>query len=62
MKTPQATITVGESEMTRDVCSLTLRTRGVDGNTLRLTGGVDIKVPDEFAETVAAEYFGESDD
>jgi hypothetical protein len=56
-KTPQATISVGDAKIQRDVCSLQLRTRGEDGNTLRLTGGVDICVSDEFAEEVASQYF-----
>lgn len=60
-KTPQATISVGDADMTRDVCSLELRTRVPDNNHLRLTGGVDIKVSDEFAKSLIDSYYGDDD-
>jgi hypothetical protein len=56
-KTPQATVTVGDAKLTRDVCSLTIRTRAEGSNTLRLAGGVDIKVDDEYAHEVASVYY-----
>lgn len=59
-KTPQATITVGDETITRDVCSLELRTRAEGGNILRLTGGVEIRVDDEMARAVAVEYHEET--
>jgi len=61
-KTPQATVSVGDGELQRDVCSLQLRTRGEDGNTLRLTGGVAIRVSDDFAREVITEYYDSEGD
>lgn len=54
-KTPQATVTVGDAEITLDVCALTLNTEGKGGNTLSLSNGANIPVDDEFAQAVAIE-------
>lgn len=55
-KTPQAKISVGEEVEVRDVCSVEFRTRCEDNNKLHLTGGITVKVSDEFAEAVLEEY------
>lgn len=54
---PEAKIIVNRAVETREVCGLNLRTRGDGGNTMRLSGGVDVKVSDEFAAAVIEEYY-----
>jgi hypothetical protein len=53
---PIATIAINEAIEQREVCGVRLRTRGDDGNTVTLAGGVDLKVDDEYAAAVIQEY------
>lgn len=55
-----AEITVDGDTIEREVCSVTLRTRAEGGNTVRLAGGIELRVDDEFAATVGNAYYDES--
>jgi hypothetical protein len=54
---PTAKIVINGEVEERIVCSVNLRTRGDDNNTISLSGGVDIDVSNEFAAAVVGDYF-----